>query len=60
MRIHNTAQCTVHLNRGADPGHFGVDPDPDLDSRIHASDKWIRILLFSSLTFKMPTKNKFF
>jgi hypothetical protein len=29
------------------------DPDP----RIHASDKWIRIriLLFSSLTFKMPT-----
>ncbi len=25
----------------ADPGHFGVDPefpDPDLDSRIHASD----------------------
>jgi hypothetical protein len=36
-----------------------VDPDP----RIHATDKWIRlriqirILLFSSLTFKMPTKN---
>jgi hypothetical protein len=35
--------------------HFGVDPDP----RIHASDKWIRIriLLFSSLTFKRPAKN---
>ncbi len=29
----------------ADPrffGHFGVDPDPNLNSRIHASDKWIR------------------
>ncbi len=25
--------------------------------RIHASDKWIRVLLFSSLTFKMPTEN---
>ncbi len=24
------------------------------------SGSWIRILLFSSLTFKMPTKNKFF
>ncbi len=42
----------------ADPWHFGVDPDPDLDARIHARDYWIRILLFSSLTFKMPTKNK--
>ncbi len=37
----------------ADPWHFGVDPDPYLDPRIHASDQWIRIriLLFSSLTF---------
>jgi hypothetical protein len=36
---------------------LGVDPDPD--PRIHASDSWIRIriLLFSSLTFKMPEKN---
>ncbi len=44
-----------------------LDPDPDLDPRIHASDKWIRIrmrirmririLLFSLLNFKMPTKN---
>jgi hypothetical protein len=34
-----------------------VDPDPD--PRIHASDEWIRILLFSSLLFKMPTKNRF-
>jgi hypothetical protein len=44
---------------GADPWHFGVDPDPD--PRTHASD-WIRIriLLFSSLTFKTPTKNYFF
>ncbi len=36
-----------------DPWHFVVDPDP----RIHASDWWIRILLFSSLTFKMLAKN---
>ncbi len=42
----------------ADPRHFGVDPDPD--PRIHASDQWIRILLFSSLTSKMPAKNLFF
>ncbi len=33
--------------------------DPDPDPRIHASDLWIRILLFSSLTFKMPTKTIF-
>jgi hypothetical protein len=33
--------------------HFGMDPDP----RICACDLWIRILLFLSLTFKMPTKN---
>jgi hypothetical protein len=39
----------------ADPCHFGVDPNP----RIHASDKWIRILLFSSLTFKRPTRTNF-
>ncbi len=40
----------------ADPWHFGVDPD----TRIHASDLWIRILLFSPLTFKTPTKNKIY
>jgi hypothetical protein len=41
----------------ADPWHFGVDPDP----WIHASGSGsrIRILLFSSLTFKMPTKTNF-
>ncbi len=51
----------------ADPRHFGVDPDPYLDPRIHASDQWtrIRILLFSSLTFprcqqKTNIKKKFF
>ncbi len=33
----------------------GSDPDP----WIHASEYWIRILLFSSLTVKMPTKNYF-
>ncbi len=36
---------------------FGIDPDP----QIYASDWWIRIkikiLRFSSLTFKTPTKN---
>ncbi len=31
----------------ADPRHFGVDQDPELDPRILASDLWIRILLFS-------------
>ncbi len=46
-------QNQPHLISVADPWHFGVDPDP----RIHASDQWIRILLFSSLTFKMPAKN---
>ncbi len=57
---HSNARISV-----ADPWYFGVDPDTDLDPRIHASD-WcirirlrirmrIRILLFSSLTFKMPT-----
>jgi hypothetical protein len=37
-----------------------VDPDPY--PRIHASDYWMRIqiLLFSSLTFKMPAKKGFF
>ncbi len=43
----------------ADPWLFGVDPDPDLDPRIHASDQWIRIWI-SSLTFKMPTKKLIF
>ncbi len=43
----------------ADPWYFSVDPDPD--PRSHAFDLWIRIriLLFSSLTFKTPTKNLF-
>ncbi len=44
----------------ADPWHFGVDTDPDLDPRINASDWWIRILLFSSLAFKMQTKKLIF
>ncbi len=41
-----------------DPWHFGTDPDPN--QRIRASDQWIRILLFSPLTFKTPTKTYFF
>ncbi len=43
------------LSSVVDQGHVGTDPDP----RIRASDQWIRIMLFSSLTFKTPTK-KFF
>ncbi len=39
-----------------DPWHFGADPDP----RIRNSDWWIRILLFSSVTFKMATKKNIF
>ncbi len=41
----------------ADPWKFGTDPDP----RIHTADKWIqiRILLFSSVTFKTSTKSFF-
>jgi hypothetical protein len=31
---------------------FGVDPDP----RVHATDTYIRILLFLSLTFKRQTR----
>ncbi len=56
----------THTTSVANPWHFVVDPD--LDPRIHASDEWIRIRigiwmriripLFSSLTFKMLTKNK--
>ncbi len=54
------SQNASHCTSVADPWHFGVDPDP----RIHASDYWIRIqirmqiriLLFLSLTFKMPAK----
>ncbi len=39
-----------------DPWHVGTDPD----LRIHTTDLKIRILLFSSVTFKIPTKNNFF
>jgi hypothetical protein len=42
-RFGSTKNCSV-----VDPWHFGTDPD----QRIRVSDKWIRILLFSSLTFK--------
>jgi hypothetical protein len=34
---------------------FGADPDP----RLRNSDQVIRILLFSLVTFKTPTKNNF-
>ncbi len=44
----------------ADPGHFGTDPY----LQIRASDQWIqlrlRIMLFSSLSFKTLTNNNFF
>ncbi len=41
-----------------DPWHFGTEPDP----RIRTTDLWIRIriLLFSSVAFKMPTKKLVF
>ncbi len=43
--------------RVPDSWHFGTDPDP----RIHTFDYRIRIriLLFSSVAFKTPTKNNF-
>ncbi len=52
-----TTKIIFVLGSVPDPWHFGVDPDP----RIHASDLWIRIriLLFSSLTFKMPANTNF-
>jgi hypothetical protein len=56
--VNNWQNLNEHIRTAAsvaDPWHFEVDPDPD--PRIHASDQGIRILLFSSLTFKMPTKN---
>ncbi len=48
-----TEWCRIHYfdiqeTSFADPWHFGLNPDPDLDPRIHAYDKWIRILLFLS------------
>jgi hypothetical protein len=39
-----------------DPWHFGTDPHP----WIRTTDIRIRILLFSSVADKMPTKTKFF
>ncbi len=40
MRIRNKHPGSATLERSsvADPWNFGVDPDPDLDPRIHASD----------------------
>ncbi len=34
----NTKRMKMLRTSVADPWHFGVDPDPDLDSQIHASD----------------------
>jgi hypothetical protein len=44
------------------PWDFGMDLDADPYPRIRTFDQRIRlrILLFSSVTFKMPTKNDFF
>jgi hypothetical protein len=44
--------------RGSVPNPYDIF-SVDLEPLIHASDYWIRILLFSSLTFKKPTKNEF-
>ncbi len=38
-----------------DPWHVGTDPDP----RVRTTDLRIRILLFTSVMFKMPTKKYF-
>jgi DNA-directed RNA polymerase subunit RPC12/RpoP len=58
----NLLRCSVYYLPVLRIHDILVYPDPD--PRIHASEWWIRIririLLFSSLTFKMPTKNKFF
>ncbi len=67
IRIRNTA-CPQVFNLSArsqelrprawisivDPWHFGTDPG------IRTTDLTVRILLFSSVTFKMPTKFNFF
>ncbi len=60
--------CRYVCSSVADPWHFSTDPDPD--PRIRTTDLrfWIRIririllwiMLFSSVTFMMPTKNNFF
>ncbi len=57
-RIKRLSKNFTNESSVPDPWHFGVDPDQD--QWIHAFDSWIRILLFSSLTFKRPTNNKFF
>jgi hypothetical protein len=45
----------LHLDSDVDLLHFGTDPD----TRIRASDQWIRILimLFLALTFQDDNKN---
>ncbi len=53
---HQNHSVLCYLNQCCGSLTFWVDPDP----RIHAFAKWIRILLFSSLVFKMPVKNFFF
>ncbi len=63
-----------HIGSVPDPWHFGMDPNADADPRNLSYDQRIRlrlrirfrmqiqlqILLFSSVTFKIPTKNNFF
>ncbi len=56
LKILHRQGPAINNSSVADTEHFGVDPDP----RIYASDYWIRIRLFSSFTFKTPTKNYFF
>jgi hypothetical protein len=52
MNWHNLMGFSVMLSSVADPWHFGVDPDPDLNPRIHASDSWIRIRIHIQETQK--------
>jgi hypothetical protein len=57
---------SVRPNSVVDLQHFGTGSDPGIrigDLRIRIRDKiriLLRILLFSSMTFKMLTKNNFF
>jgi hypothetical protein len=46
------------LSSLADPCHIGIDPDPRI--RTSAQKIRLRILLFSSVTFKIATKNYLF
>ncbi len=51
-------QLLCLLRSVADLMHFGMDPDPDLDPRNHASDKWIRIRILLFFLIDLQNANK--